>query len=92
MSDESYTLSCTLSNDKASLLHEELSKILSTRPSSITIDAHRVEILQTGCLQVILAFIKECRDIDISVSIDNPSNYFVKTSNYLNLVESLGLS
>lgn len=91
MSTEKYELCSSLSNDKASSLHHDLAHLLTTQPSVIVLDAHKLDLLQTACLQVLIAFIKECHAIDIEVVVEKPSTYLMKLGNYLNLVEALGL-
>ena len=79
----------TISN--ATAFHLELENALELG-SNVTINAELIEMIDTACLQMCLAFRKELQKNDLDVIWKNPTEIMIENAKRIGLASELGLT
>lgn len=69
-----YSLKGIYEVDKGENLKNELLDFLETQEKILSLDLSHLEFIDVSCIQVLLAFIKECKVRNISLSINRPND------------------
>lgn len=82
--DETFDITC------AAQYHERFNQLLNSH-KSIILDASKVSRADGCALQLVLAFLKEAKELDVSVNWHGASDAFKASADILSMTELLGL-
>lgn len=83
-------LSAVMVINEVALLHKKLIKLSASR-RTVTLDASKVEMIDTAAIQLLLAFVITMNKKGVSFVWKNPSREFLERTSILNLTAALCL-
>jgi len=86
----SLVLSAVVVINDVKTLHEDLSN-LSTSQETVTLDASKVEMIDTAAFQLLLAFVSTMSKKNIGLVWKDPSDTFLERASILDLTDALRL-
>lgn len=85
-----FVLGTVMVINEVKLLHKKLTE-LSVSKETVTLDASKIEMIDTAVIQLLLAFVSTMNNRSVDIKWKNPSQAFLERASILNLTDVLCL-